>query len=96
MRIKAGGRFFSYRLSQGSSMFKELKPSGIWIDSFTVENIPVGFPLSMNRPTSFWSEEVATRELTAIGYEKITVTKSSQTYLDATSVEYLEVNAVKP
>jgi ubiquinone/menaquinone biosynthesis C-methylase UbiE len=94
--LKTGGsRFFSFRLSQGSSIFKDLKQSGVWLDEVTLENIPSGFPLANSGPVSFWSVDNAIQEFTENGFGSVRISKSSRTYEDNQFVEYLEISAIK-
>ena len=94
--LKPGGsRFFSFRLSQGSSIFKDLKQSGVWLDEDTLANIPSGFPLANSGPVSFWSVDDAIQEFTENGFGSIRISKSSRTYEDHQFIEYLEISAIK-
>ena len=93
--LRSWGKLFSFRLSQGSSIYNRLRQSASWLDEFTVANIPDGLPLADNGPTAFWSVDHANQELTAIGFNNIQITKSSRTYKDSQIVEYLEINTMK-
>jgi ubiquinone/menaquinone biosynthesis C-methylase UbiE len=93
--LKFGGSLFSFRLSQGSSMYYEIQSKARWLDEFTVEEIPVGYPLAGNGPTSFWSEEEVKRELTAVGYSSVAITKVSRTDSELQVVEYLAITKIK-
>jgi SAM-dependent methyltransferase len=58
--LKPGGRFFSYRLSDASIMYRQ--SGGAFVDEVTVDNIvDPAMPLANNGQTSFWSPELARR-----------------------------------
>lgn len=86
--LKPGGAFFSYRLSDRSS----ISDSGVHIDRVTLENIDDGrLPLANNGPLSFWSADLAREMYETGGFALESVERVGRTYSDGSFVEYLKL-----
>lgn len=93
--LKAGGGFFSYRLSDRSVMFSA--PSAARIDAATLVNIgDPAMPLANNGPISFWNPGLATRAYRDAGLVVSTIERVGRTYATGAYVEYLAIAAGKP
>ena len=90
--LKKGGRFFSYRLSDQSIMFKE--NVGELVDSATLLNIEPPMPLSNNGPMSFWSIDLANSMYKKANLEIDSIEKVKRTYAEGHVVEYLCISSV--
>ncbi len=91
--LKLGGRFFSYRLSDHSSMF--LNAGAEFVDAATVSNVAnPALPLHDNGPMAFWSPALVRQMYLAAGLLPESVERVSRTYGNGSSiVEYLAVTA---
>ncbi|MEO8017096.1 MAG: class I SAM-dependent methyltransferase [Pseudomonadota bacterium] len=91
--LKPGGAFFSYRLSDHSTMFEGPDAR---IDSATLANIAdQSMPLSNNGPLSFWSPAL-TRELySAAQLDVESIERVGRTYTSGVFVEYLKIVATR-
>lgn len=93
--LRKGGLFFSYRLSDRSTMF--LNSGGTFIDSVTVDNITdTAMPLNNNGPTSFWSAGLVKKMYSEQDITVDAIEHLGRTYGNGrTLVEYLAVTARK-
>lgn len=93
--LKPGGAFFSYRLSQSSSMFTMAEDRKI--DECTLENISnPKFPLNNNGTTSFWNEKLVREIYANCGFEVNLIDQVRRTYGESGyEVGYLAIDAEK-
>ena len=89
--LKTGGLFFSYRLSDASTMYQ--CSGGEFIDSATVSNIcDLSMPLNNNGPISFWSPTLAKFMYEKQSFEIQSIERVGQTYNGGKNyVEYLSI-----
>jgi ubiquinone/menaquinone biosynthesis C-methylase UbiE len=86
--LKPSGAFFSYRLSDRSS----IRDAGPRIDQATLENIPdPALPLANNGPLSFWSPDIAREMYGDAGFSLVSVERVGRTYVNGAYVEYLKL-----
>jgi SAM-dependent methyltransferase len=86
--LKRTGAFFSYRLSDRSS----ISNAGVQIDGATLEEITDSrLPLANNGPLSFWSPELARQMYGKAGFAVESVERVSRTYATGAFVEYLKL-----
>ncbi len=88
--LKPHGVFFSYRLSDNSDMWKA---DAERTDTATLANIPNGFPLANNGPTSFWNPVLARQVYAAAGLKLTSWERIGRTYAEGAFVEYLALTA---
>jgi ubiquinone/menaquinone biosynthesis C-methylase UbiE len=91
--LKPGGSFFSYRLSDHSTMYAAVSER---LDSATVANVPTGFPLANNGPLCFWSPSLARQMYEQGGLRLTSVERVGRTYENAMFVEYLKLVGSRP
>lgn len=93
--LKQGASFFSYRLSDASTMYQ--CSGGEFIDEATVTNIcDLAMPLSNNGVTAFWSPTLTRKMYTEVGFKVKSIERISRTYNGGkTFVEYLSIVAEK-
>ncbi len=94
--LRPGGRFFSYRLSDASIMYR--CSGGNFLDAVTVDNIAnPAMPLAHNGQTSFWSPALARKIFRECGFDLAMVERHSRSGPDdELYVEYLALVGVKP
>jgi hypothetical protein len=89
--LKPSGAFFSYRLSDRSS----ISNAGLRLDGATLENVAdPRLPLANNGPLSFWSPELGREMYRKAGFAVESVERVGRTYADGAFVEYLKLVGV--
>jgi len=90
--LKPKGEFFSYRLGDHSSMFRQHR--GEYIDAATVFNITdPSMPLHDNGPISFWSPALARHQYALTGLAIDAIDIDTRTYSSGHMAEYLSITA---
>ncbi len=95
--LKPGGRFFSVRLGDGCSAYRNGMPAEKMIDAVTVENISsTDMPLNNNGTMSFWSPGIARNMYEKAELEIESLEQTTRTYQNGKYiVEYLVIAARK-
>jgi SAM-dependent methyltransferase len=90
--LKPSGRFFSYRLSDHSTIFAH--EGAEHIDAATLRNIRLPtLPLANNGPISFWSPVIASQMYQRSGLSIHSLEKFARTYQSGVMIEYLSIAA---
>lgn len=96
--LHPGGRFFSLRLSDCSTMYRF--GGGTLIDKVTIDDIRnVGMPLRGNGPTSFWNPACARREYHSAGLVIDAIDVFARHYHESDpdpAAVYVSIDAIRP
>jgi len=88
--LKPSGKFFSYRLSDHSVMYKN--GGGEMLDSSTIDNIAdANMPLANNGPIAFWSPAICEQMYNKSGFQIDSIEKIARTHANGMLVEYLSI-----
>ena len=92
--LKSSGKFFSYRLTDHSVMYKN--GGGKLLDSSTIDNIAdVNMPLANNGPIAFWSPVTCEQMYRKSELKIDSIEKIARTYANGMFVEYLSIYSHK-